>query len=168
MKIVIALLKPFSFVPAILMMFLIYSFSAQSGEVSGDLSYKISYTIVETKNEVLNEGKGYDELSYEADSIHYYVRKAAHMTEYAIFSIFVMIALIVDGIKGVRIPVISAVIAIAFAATDEFHQTFVPGRYGCVLDVLIDAAGSIIGLIVVYIIYKNMCKHKGEKCYNIN
>ena len=64
MKIVIALLKPFSFVPAILMMFLIYSFSAQPGEVSGDLSYKISYTIVETKNEVLNEGKGYDELSY--------------------------------------------------------------------------------------------------------
>ena len=61
MKIVIALLKPFSFVPAILMMFLIYSFSAQSGEVSGDLSYKISYTIVETKNEVLNEGKGYDD-----------------------------------------------------------------------------------------------------------
>lgn len=84
------------------------------------------------------------------------------------FSIFVMIALIVDGIKGVRIPVISAVIAIAFAATDEFHQTFVPGRYGCVLDVLIDAAGSIIGLIIVYIIYKNMCKHKGEKCNNIN
>ena len=89
-------------------------------------------------------------------------------SEYAIFSIFVMIALIVDGIKGVRIPVISAVIAIAFAATDEFHQTFVPGRYGCVLDVLIDAAGSIIGLIIVYIIYKNVCKHKDEKCNNIN
>ena len=102
------------------------------------------------------------------EAVQFPIRKAAHMTEYAIFSIFVMIALIVDGIKGVRIPVISAVIAIAFAATDEFHQTFVPGRYGCVLDVLIDAAGSIIGLIVVYIIYKNMCKHKGEKCNNIN
>ena len=31
-----------------------------------------------------------------------------------------------------------------------------------------DAAGSIIGLIIVYIIYKNVCKHKGEKCNNIN
>ena len=41
MKIVIALLKPFSFVPAILMMFLIYSFSAQSGEVSGDLAIRL-------------------------------------------------------------------------------------------------------------------------------
>ena len=102
------------------------------------------------------------------EAVQFPIRKAAHMTEYAIFSIFVMIALIVDGIKGVRIPVISAVIAIAFAATDEFHQTFVPGRYGCVLDVLIDAAGSIIGLIIVYIIYKNVCKHKDEKCNNIN
>ena len=69
------------------------------------------------------------------EAVQFPIRKAAHMTEYAIFSIFVMIALIVDGIKGVSIPVISAVIAIAFAATDEFHQTFVPGRYGCVLDV---------------------------------
>ena len=67
MKILITLLKPFSFAPAILMMILIYSFSAQTGDISGNLSYQISYTIVETKNEVLNEGKGYEELAYEAD-----------------------------------------------------------------------------------------------------
>ena len=50
MKILITLLKPFSFAPAILMMCVIYSFSAQTGDVSGALSYKISYQIVETKN----------------------------------------------------------------------------------------------------------------------
>ena len=81
MKILIALLKPLSFLPAILMMLLIYGFSAQTGEVSGELSYKISYQIVETKNEILGTNKSYDELAAEADSIHYYVRKAAHMTE---------------------------------------------------------------------------------------
>ena len=48
MKLVITLLKPLSFLPAILMMLLIYGFSAQTGEVSGELSYKISYQIVET------------------------------------------------------------------------------------------------------------------------
>ena len=53
-KILIHLLKPLSFLPAILMMYLIYSFSAQTGEVSGALSYEVSYQIVETKNEVLN------------------------------------------------------------------------------------------------------------------
>ena len=45
----ITLLKPLSFLPAILMMYVIYSFSAQTGEVSGQLSYKISYKIVKQR-----------------------------------------------------------------------------------------------------------------------
>ena len=45
------------------MMYLIFSFSAQTGEVSGELSYKISYNIVEIKSEILHEGKSYDELN---------------------------------------------------------------------------------------------------------
>ena len=45
------------------MMYLIFSFSAQTGEVSGELSYKISYKIVEVKNEVLHENKDSYELS---------------------------------------------------------------------------------------------------------
>ena len=56
-KILITLLKPLSFLPALLMMYIIFSFSAQTGEVSGNLSYRISYQIVETKNELLNTGK---------------------------------------------------------------------------------------------------------------
>ena len=149
-------------------MIIIFWFSNQPATESSEISGTISYRLVEDTDEIFNWGLTTDQIGNIAGNIEYPIRKAAHMTEYAIFSIFVMIALIVDGIKGVRIPVISAVIAIAFAATDEFHQTFVPGRYGCVLDVLIDVAGSIIGLIIVYIIYKNMCKHKGEKCNNIN
>ena len=95
MKILIALLKPLSFLPAILMMLLIYGFSAQTGEVSGELSYKISYQIVETKNEILGTNKSYDELAAEADSIHYYVRKAAHMTEYCVLAIAISFPLYV-------------------------------------------------------------------------
>ena len=55
MKILITLLKPLSFLPALLMMYIIFSFSAQPGEVSGNLSYKISYEIIETKSELLSE-----------------------------------------------------------------------------------------------------------------
>ena len=46
-----ALLKPFSFVPALMMMYLIFSFSAQDGTASGNLSYKVSEIIVESANE---------------------------------------------------------------------------------------------------------------------
>ena len=137
--------------PAIVMAMIIFGFSKQDGEESSGLSYKAADIILTVcdKAGIIDCNENNRESMIEA--VQFPIRKAAHMTEYAIFSIFVMIALIVDGIKGVRIPVISAVIAIAFAATDEFHQTFVPGRYGCVLDVLIDAAGSIIGLIILYI-----------------
>ena len=102
-KILIHLLKPLSFLPAILMMYLIYSFSAQTGEVSGALSYEVSYQIVETKNEVLNENKTYDELAYSASSIEFYVRKAAHMTEYCLLAIAISFPLYVYGVRGISV-----------------------------------------------------------------
>ncbi|MCD7736336.1 MAG: VanZ family protein, partial [Lachnospiraceae bacterium] len=43
----IKFLKPLSFIPAILLMYMIFSFSAQEGTVSSDLSYKVSYKIIE-------------------------------------------------------------------------------------------------------------------------
>ena len=73
MKILITLLKPLSFLPALLMMYIIFSFSAQPGEVSGNLSYKISYEIIETKSELLSENLSSEEIAYKADGIHYYV-----------------------------------------------------------------------------------------------
>ena len=36
----------------------------------------------------------------------------------------------------------------AFACSDEFHQLYVPGRNGCVTDVLIDCVGILIGIII--------------------
>ena len=40
----------------------------------------------------------------------------------------------------------AALIAIAYAISDEFHQTFVEGRHGSPVDVLIDAAGMAIAI----------------------
>ena len=71
MKILITLLKPLSFLPALLMMYIIFSFSAQPGEVSGNLSYKISYEIIETKSELLSENLSSEEIAYKADGIYY-------------------------------------------------------------------------------------------------
>ncbi len=35
----------------------------------------------------------------------------------------------------------SAGMALLYALSDEYHQTFVPGRHGSLVDVMIDAAG---------------------------
>lgn len=149
MKILITLLKPLSFLPAIIMMCLIYSFSSQTGEVSGNLSYKISYQIVETKNEILNENKPYDELAYEADSIHYYVRKAAHMTEYFLLAIAISFPLYVYRIRGIWLVLLAGIVCVGFAGLDEYHQSFVANRGPSVKDVCIDSAGAFIGILLV-------------------
>jgi VanZ family protein len=47
---------------------------------------------------------------------------------------------------GFRRPLLAAAIALAYAATDEYHQTFVAGRHGSPVDVLIDAAGIAIAM----------------------
>jgi VanZ family protein len=70
----------------------------------------------------------------------YVLRKGAHMTEYAVLACLLMRAL---GSYGWAFG-----LAVAYAATDEFHQTFVRGRHGSPIDVGIDAVGALIGLWV--------------------
>ena len=66
------------------------------------------------------------------------LRKCAHATEYAVLAALLLRAL------G-NLPVAFA-LTVAYAASDELHQTFVRGRHGSAYDVLIDAAGAAIGL----------------------
>lgn len=131
------------------MMYLITAFSSQTGEVSGNLSYEISYEIVETKNEILNLGLSNDELAFQADSIHFYVRKAAHMTEYFLLAIAVSFPLYVYRIRGIALILLAGMICVGFAGFDEYHQSFVEGRGPSVRDVLIDSGGVLIGILMV-------------------
>ena len=145
----ITLLKPLSFLPAILMMYVIYSFSAQTGEVSGQLSYKISYKIVETKNQLLNENKSSAELAVSADTIHFYVRKAGHMTEYFLLAVAISFPLYVYGVRGIWLVILAGIICVGFAGLDEYHQSFVADRGPSLRDVGIDSIGALIGILMV-------------------
>ena len=92
-----SLLKPFSFVPALLMMYLIFSFSAQDGTTSGNLSYKVSEIIVETANDAFDLHWSSSEIKQHIKEIHHPVRKLAHMTEYFLLAISVSFPLYVYG-----------------------------------------------------------------------
>lgn len=130
-------------------MYMIYSFSAQTGEVSGELSYKISYQIVETKNEIMGTNKSYDELAYEADYIHYYVRKAAHMTAYFALAVTISFPLYVYGVRGIWLMILAGIVCVGFAGLDEYHQSFVEGRGPSLKDVGFDSVGSFVGILLV-------------------
>jgi VanZ family protein len=69
-----------------------------------------------------------------------FLRKGAHVTEYAVLGILLYRAL------G-REPLALAV-GIAYAATDELHQHFVRGRHASPVDVAIDAVGVALGMLI--------------------
>jgi VanZ family protein len=89
------------------------------------------------------------EISPDAiNHVHALVRKAAHVTEYAILTGLLFRALrgLIDRFwwrAGVAfLP------AMIFAAADEYHQSFVPSRTGSPIDVLIDYCGAIVGILI--------------------
>ena len=78
----------------------------------------------------------------------FFVVKGWHMTEYAVLVSLAIAVLRRRGIGGrVGSPWLAFAFAAVFAATDEWHQTFVPGRDGCVRDVLIDTGGALLAAL---------------------
>jgi VanZ family protein len=72
-------------------------------------------------------------------------RKLIHMTEYGLLWFLWLRALGRHRHAGW----IAAAIAIAYAITDEFHQTFVQGRHGVPRDVLIDSGGVLVAALLL-------------------
>lgn len=68
------------------------------------------------------------------------LRKAAHVCEYAVLG-----ALLVRAV-GLGSPALAFAVGVAYAASDELHQHFVPGRTGSPVDVAIDAVGLAAGI----------------------
>jgi VanZ family protein len=70
------------------------------------------------------------------------LRKLAHAGVYAVLTLLWWRALRHGGAPEPRPLAAAFLIAVAYSATDEWHQTFVTGRHGSPLDVLIDAGGA--------------------------
>ena len=79
--------------------------------------------------------------------LEFVARKLAHFTEYALLTFLWWRALESRG--GSRAIAAAVAIAVAYAITDEYHQTFVEGRVGAVSDVLIDSAGALAAALLI-------------------
>ena len=88
-----------------------------------------------------------NQLSPElVDRIDFDIRKTAHITEYAIMAILAFRAVHRDSNQFRHIHAfLPPLIAIAYAATDEWHQSFVPSRWGAASDVVFDSFGALLG-----------------------
>ena len=84
-------------------------------------------------------------------TIQFFVRKAAHLTEYAVLAMLLLRA-VRSGTRDAfaRQAILVLVIATLYATTDEFHQTFAPSRTASAHDVMIDCLGALVGLAIYW------------------
>lgn len=146
------LLKPLSFLPAILVMIMIFRFSGQDGADSTALSYKVSKVMVEVADEVLDKNLTDEQIEAYTEKYQYYVRKLAHFTEYFILAVSVALPLYVYGMRGFPLVLFAGAFCIGFACLDEYHQSFVAGRVASKKDVLIDSCGVFFGIVATRIV----------------
>jgi len=73
--------------------------------------------------------------------------KLLHTIEYAGLAVLLARALLREGISVGRAFVVAAVAASLYGASDEFHQSFVPGRDATPRDWAADTVGGIIGAV---------------------
>jgi VanZ family protein len=92
-------------------------------------------------------------------SIVVFVRKCAHLTEFAVLALLLWRALYKPVRReprpwSRRIAWQTLLLVLLYASSDEFHQLFVPSRQASVVDVMIDTTGAACGLLLLWALGK--------------
>ena len=156
---------------AIYIMILIFSFSAQTGEISSGVSASVSRTIAK-----MIVG-GFSELSeaeklIKIEALVPIVRKTAHFLVYSALGFFSLLSVKTFFSEGGRyFPKKSGLLGVCafcflYAASDEIHQLFVAERSGSPLDVLLDFAGALVGIATAFLVFSIFVKIFQRKMRN--
>lgn len=137
-------------------MTVIFCFSAQLADVSTDTSLRVGMTIGKMSVPDFSKLPKEEQIDY-AKKIEFPVRKMAHATEYAILGCLLTNLCLSLSMK--KAYMWSWLMGSAYAATDEFHQLFVPGRSGQITDVMLDSVGCLTGCLLIYLILCIVKKH---------
>jgi VanZ family protein len=79
------------------------------------------------------------------------IKKTAHLTEYAIFAILIYRAIINTSLRAKNISGYTAIfLSMLYGATDEFHQSFTPGRTPKLYDIGFDTIGATLGILIIW------------------
>jgi VanZ family protein len=86
-------------------------------------------------------------------AIHFLIRKAGHLTEYAILALLAARAFRTSSRELLRARWfwVSLLFVIAYSLSDEFHQSFVPSRTASIYDSMIDTLGGLTALVFLAI-----------------
>ena len=134
---------------------MIFLFSADDAAESSSLSVAVTRKLMNlyyhffsgNNNAVLT-------VPVVTDDAEAIVRKMAHFTEYMAVG-FLSFGIAVIWMQRIKAGIVAVTLQVFLSAgLDEIHQYFVPGRYASFRDVLIDTAGGIAGIMIVFLMYK--------------
>lgn len=134
---------------------MIFLFSADDAAESSSLSVAVTRKLINlyyhffsgNNNAVLT-------VPVVTDDAEAIVRKMAHFTEYMAVG-FLSFGIAVMWLQRIKAGIVAVTLQVFLSAgLDEIHQYFVPGRYASFRDVLIDTAGGIAGIMIVFLMYK--------------
>lgn len=89
-------------------------------------------------------------------TIHGLIRKAAHVTEYAILAALAARAVLSTKVSWLRKywPILPFLLVVVTASADEYNQSLNPKRTGTPWDVLLDISGGVLALVLIRLIFK--------------
>ena len=139
----------------VLWMGFIFSMSCENAEESSNTSGQTIKVVLSTVPEFEKQP---EEVKVNIiEELQFIVRKSAHFIGYMILGILASGLILYYGNINKKY-LLAFLICVIYAISDEIHQLFVPGRSGQVRDVLIDSAGSLLGIIIVMAFEKLLIK----------
>ena len=139
----------------VLWMGFIFSMSCENAEESSNTSGQTIKVVLSTVPEFEKQP---EEVKVNIiEELQFIVRKSAHFIGYMILGILASGLILYYGNINKKY-LLAFLICVIYAISDEIHQLFVPGRSGQVRDVLIDSAGSLLGIILVMAFVKLLIK----------
>jgi len=135
-------------------MTLIFALSAQPAAESSSLSGGIIRRMLEL---AVKDFDAYGPALQATiiESFQDVVRMAAHLIAYMVLGALCMLAISRYRLNILRQIAFSLAICIAYAISDEIHQTFVDGRSAQISDLCIDSVGALLGILVIALIFKH-------------
>lgn len=83
----------------------------------------------------------------------FFLRKLAHMAEFGLLAVLFFKGLRGHNFKVSRGLIFTLIFSLLYAASDEYHQTFIGGRSGSPIDMGIDSIGIIIAVLTIWYFY---------------
>ncbi len=81
------------------------------------------------------------------------VTKLAHIFEYAVLTLLLIRALDAHRLARSRVLLVAAMLAVMYAVSDEYHQSFVPNRHPSPVDIVIDSVGISVATLLGSVMY---------------